>query len=165
VKGENMPKIEIDLDELVLSFGFDDEELAKEYFDRETGNIINIPRAVMKVAGGDKDQEELDDWEKELLEDAEAVLEDMEDRYLVIPSIESSYFYTAMQSFAEQVQDNNIKSELLKALNSTNPMRQFKNTVSNYMEVQNLWYDYEDNKAKEYVIEWLEKNNIEFKQV
>ena len=160
-----MSKIEIDLDELVLSFGFDDEELAKEYFDRETGNIINIPRTVMKVAEGDKEEEDLDDWEKELLEDAEAILEDMEDRYLAIPSIESSYFYRAMQSFAEEVQDNNIKNELLKALNLSNPMRQFKTAISKYMEVQNLWYDYEDNKAKEYVIEWLEKNNIQFKEV
>jgi hypothetical protein len=165
VKGENMSKIEIDLDELVLSFGFDDEELAKEYFDRETGNIINIPRSVMKALEGDMEEEELDDWEKELLEDAEAVLEDMEDRYLVIPNIESDYFYRAMQSFAEEVQDNDIKNELLKALNSLNPMRQFKNAISNHMEVQNLWYDYEDNKAKEYVIEWLEKNKIEFKEV
>lgn len=161
-----MSKIKVDLNELVMSFGFDDEELATEYFDRREGTIINIPKTVMKVAEGDIEESELDDWEKELLIDAEAILEDMEDRYLVIPTIERHYFYEAMESFAEHiVKDSEAKSELLKALKISNPMRQFKNTISRYEEIQNLWYDYEDKKSKEYVVKWLQNNSIDFEEI
>jgi hypothetical protein len=160
-----MSKIKVDLSELIVSFGFDDEELAVEYFDKETGDIINIPRNVRKVAEGDLGEEALDDWEKELLVDAEAIFDDMEDRYLVIPTIESHYFYEAMEMFTEEcVTDSHIKGKLRNALGASKPMREFKNAVSNYEEIQNLWYDYEDRKAKEYVIDWLQNNDVEFEE-
>jgi hypothetical protein len=161
-----MSKIKIDLNELVISFGFDDEELATEYLDREAGYIINIPRRVMKVAGGELDESDLDDWEKELLIDAKTILEDMKDRYLVIPTIESQYFYEAMKSFVEEIiKDTKIKEEAFNALTLGNPMRQFKNAISNYEEIQSLWYDYEDRKSKEYAVKWLQDNNIQFEEV
>jgi hypothetical protein len=161
-----MTKVKIDLEELVLSFGFDDEELATEYFSRKTGEIINIPRNVMKAAEGDLDEAELDEWERELISDAEAILEDLDDNYLVIPSIADSFFYNAMSNFTEEaVIDDKMKEKLGRALNSSHPMREFKRAVSNNSQVQDLWYEYEDRKSKEYVIEWLKSNKIDFEAV
>lgn len=161
-----MTKIKVDLEELALSFGFDDEELAKEYFDRKSGDIINIPRNVMKAAEGDLAEEELEEWERELLAVAEAILEDIEDNYLLIPNIPDSYFYNAMVDFTEElVIDEIAKARLKRALSNSQPMREFKSTLGKYSQTQELWYEYEDNKTKEYVMEWLKNNNIDYEEL
>jgi hypothetical protein len=161
-----MAKIKVDLEELMLSFGFDDEELAKEYFDRETGEIINIPNEVMRVFEGKLRKEELDDWQRELLEDTQLVLGDCENRYLSIPNVKDSYFYNAMLQFTEEaVNDLSIKERLMRALNSNRPMPEFKSALISYPEEQEQWYEYEDKKIKEYVIQWLKENKIEFEYV
>ena len=124
-----MKKLKINLEDLVSSFTFDSEDLAEEYFDTFTGEIINIPSTVMEAAeGGEED--DLDDWEKELLEEAIAILEDEEERYLITPTIESSYFYDAMVDFTnKKVENDEIRAKLNSALNERQPMRSWKTII------------------------------------
>lgn len=157
-----MKKLKIDLDLLVQSFSFNDDMLGVEYLDTETGNVVNIPYEVSRVAEGEMDEEYLADWQKELLEDAYTIEEDCEDRYIMIPNIEDLFFYDAMVQFAEyETESETLREKLLDALNGRKPMRNFKNIICQCPEELDKWYEYEDEKAKEYVIDWLRGKEIE----
>lgn len=158
----NMKKLNIDLELLFQSLSFDDDTLGSEYLDTETGDIMNIPYEVTKVVKGEIDEEALADWQKELLKDAYTIEEDSEDRYIMIPNIDDSFFYDAMVQFSEyEVESEILGEKLLDALNGRNPMRNFKNVICQYPEELDKWYAYEDQKAKEYVIDWLRGEGIE----
>ena len=107
-----MKKLKIDLELLVQSFSFNEDDLGKEYLDTQTGHIINIPFELENVVKGNDDGEKLDDWQKELLKDAYAIKEDREDRYLLIPTIDDLYFYNSMVDFSRE----EVLSEELKAM-------------------------------------------------
>ena len=157
-----MKKLKIDLDLLMDSFSINDDELAKEYLDTNTGDILHIPCEVKRVAEGNGEEEDLADWEKDLLEEAYAIEEDEEDRYIMLPHIEDSYFYDAMVKFIrERVTSEELKEKLSAALSKSQPMRSFKSIIFNYEEELDKWQDYEEEKTKEYVISWLKDIGIE----
>jgi len=157
-----MKKLNIDLDLLVESFSINDDELGKEYLDANTGDIIHIPYEVQKVVEGDREEEDLADWEKELLEDAYAIEEDQQDRYIMLTNMESSYIYDAMVEFTrEKVASEDLREKLLKALEGSNPMRSFKTIIFGCEEELDEWQDFEEVKTKEYVVNWLKDRGIE----
>ncbi len=157
-----MKKLKIDMELLVQSFSFNDDDLGKEYLDTHTGNIINIPYELNNVVHGGKNEENLADWQRELLEDAYAIKKDEERRYIIIPHIEEQYFYNAMLEFSEEkVLTENLKNMLLKALNNTQPMRNFKNIIFQHQEELDKWQDYEEEKMNEYAVNWLKNIGIE----
>jgi hypothetical protein len=159
---DKMKKLNIDLDLLFQSFSFEDDGLCKEYLDTETGDIINISNEVSKVIDGQAAEESLEDWEKEILRDAYAVSEDKSNRYILIPKIEASYFEAFIEEFIkERITSELLQRRLQKALSEVNTMRNFKNVLSDYPEELDLWYDFEEEKGKEYVEEWLMERGIE----
>ncbi len=154
-----MKTLDIDLDLLIQSFSFNEDDLGKEYLDTQTGDIINIPCEVNKVVCGNKEEEDLEEWERSLLEDACNIKENKEDRYIVIPCIKDAYFHNVMVDFAkEKVSSEELKEKLLDALNNGQSIRNFKNIIYQYEEELDNWQDYEYEKLKEYVVIWL--NNI-----
>ena len=157
-----MKKLNIDLDLLVESFSINDDELGKEYLDANTGDIIHIPYEVQKVVEGDREEEDLADWEKELLEDAYAIEEDQQDRYIMLTNMESSYIYDAMVEFTrEKVASEDLREKLLKALEGSNPMRSFKTIIFGCEKELDEWQDFEEVKTKEYVMNWLKDRGVE----
>lgn len=161
-----MKKLKIDLELLYQSFLFEKEDLCKEYLDTETGDIINIPEEIAKVTAGEAKEEHLDDWQKELLEEAYAVAADEKGRFILIHTINPSYLNGAIESFIEQnIDTESLKKKLMNTLNEENPIRSFKNALSDYPEEIEEWYDYEEQKGKEYVIDWLRERNIQIAYV
>ena len=157
-----MKKLKIDLELLVQSFSFNEDDLGKEYLDTQTGDIINIPFELENVVQGNDDGEKLDDWQKELLKDAYAIKEDREDRYVLIPTIDDLYFYNAMVDFSrEEVISEELKAMLIKALNNSQPMRNFKSIIFSHQGELDKWQDYQEKKAKEYAVKWLKNRGIE----
>lgn len=157
-----MKKLKINLDDLMSSFTFNSDGLSKEYLSLESGEIIHIPNEVARVVEDEKDPNILPQWELDLVPEAELVLIEEPDNYIEIPVIESSYFYNVMQEFAEnEVKDENISDKLIRALNGSRPMGRFKDVLHNYEAELEQWYAYEDQKTKEYVLEWLSDNEIE----
>ncbi|MFL0267382.1 UPF0158 family protein [Candidatus Clostridium radicumherbarum] len=157
-----MKKLKIDLELLYQSFMFENEDLCKEYLDTNTGEIINIPEEIFKVTSGKADEKDLDDWQMELLEEAYAVAEDKMGRYILIQNIDISYLNGAIENFVEHnIASEDLKNKLLNVLYEENPLRSFKNVLSDYPEEIDQWYDYEEQKGKEYVIDWLRERNIQ----
>lgn len=161
-----MKKLKIDLELLYQSFMFENEDLCKEYLDTDTGDIINIPEEIVRVTAGEADEEALDDWHKELLEEAYAVAADEKGRYILIQNINPSYLNGAIESFIEHNIDlKSLKNKLESTLNGENPMRDFKNVLCDYPEELEQWYAYEEQKGKEYVIDWLRERKIQIAYV
>lgn len=157
-----MKRLKIDLDLLYQSFMFENEDLCKEYLDTNTGEIINIPQEIARVITGEADEKDLDDWQMELLEEAYAVAADENERYILIENVDSSYLDGAIENFIQHYIDSeNLKNKLLNVLHEENPLRRFKNILSDYHEIIEQWYDYEEQKGKEYVIDWLRERNIQ----
>ncbi|MBC8059454.1 MAG: hypothetical protein H7Y18_02185 [Clostridiaceae bacterium] len=157
-----MKKLKIDLELLVQSFAFDDEELGVEYLDKETGDIMNIPASLIKVINGELEESELADWQRELLPDAYSIKGAEEVRYIQIPNLEDSYLFNTMVSFtSEVVISQEIKEKLTKALEGSNPMRNFKNIIFENLEEEEKWDTYEENKLEDYSIKWLTNIGIE----
>jgi len=157
-----MRKLKIDLELLVQSFAFDDEELGVEYLDKENGEIINIPKELLKVINGELEESSLADWHKELLPEAYAIKGAEEVRYIQIPNLEDSYLFNIMVDFTkEKVIDQEIKEKLNKALDKSNPTRSFKNIIFENPEEEEKWDIYEEQKLEEYAITWLKNIGIE----
>lgn len=157
-----MKKLKIDLELLVQSFSFNEDDLGKEYLDTHTGDIINVPSELKNVVEGKQAESDLDDWQKELLKDAYAIAKDEENRYTVIPNVEDSYFYDVMLNFSnERVLLEDLRGELIRALNSSQPMRGFKNIIFKYPESLDAWQEYEEEKLNKYAINWLKGRGIE----
>ena len=157
-----MEKLNIDLELLVQSFAFDDDELGIEYLDKKTGDIMNIPRELIRVLNGELNEEDLADWHKELLEDAYAIKGSEGTRYIQVPNLENSYLFSVMSDFTkEKVTSKDIKDRLIKALDSDNPMRNFKNIIFENLEVEEKWDVYEEEKLEEYAITWLSTIGIQ----
>ena len=157
-----MKKLNIDLELLVQSFSFNEDDLAKEYLDTYTGDIINIPSELERVVQGEQSEGELEDWQRELLEDAYAVKNDDKERYILIPNTDDAYTYDTMVSFVkEKIYSENLRDMLLNALNGNQPMRNFKNILFEHEEELVKWEVYEEEKAEEYAINWLRKLDLE----
>lgn len=156
-----MKKLEIDLELLFQSFSFEDEGLCREFLDSHTGEILNVPNDVNLVIEGKISEKDLADWEREFLIVARAIENDVEDRYILIPKIKTSYYYSAMEQFiSEEIQSNLLREKLLSALNANHPMRNFKDALGEFPEELEKWYDFEEKKGKEYVIGWLYDRGI-----
>ncbi len=157
-----MKKLNIDLELLVQSFSFNEDDLAKEYLDTYTGDIINVPFELEKVVQGEQDEEELEEWQRELLKDAYAVKNDEEERYILIPNTDETYNNNIMVSFTKEIVcSENLRDMLLNALSSNQPERNFKNILFEHEEELVKWEAYEEKKAEEYAANWLRKLDIE----
>ncbi|MBI6874351.1 UPF0158 family protein [Clostridium aciditolerans] len=157
-----MKKLKIDLELLVQSFSFNEDDLAKEYLDTYTGDIINIPSELDKVIQGEQDEEELEQWQRELLKDAYSVKNDEEERYILIPNTDETYNHNIMVSFTKEIVcSENLRDKLLNALNSNQPERNFKNILFEHEAELVKWEAYEEEKAEEYAANWLRKIDIE----
>ena len=159
-----MGKFNVDLELLVQSLAFDDEELGVEYLDTQTGDIMNIPNELIKVINGELQEGDLADWHKELLKDAYAIKGSEGTRYIQIPNLEDSYLFNVMLDFTnEKVMDKDVKEKLSKSLDSYNPMRKFKNIIFENPQQEEKWDVYEEEKLEEYAVKWL--NTIGIKMI
>lgn len=151
-----MMKLDVDLDLLLESFTLEKEGVCREYLDTITGEIINIPLEVSKAIKNDIDVEELEAWQKFLLEDAKAIDEDNEGRFLIIPTIKSEFNDKLMSDFINnEIKNTKLKESFIKVLEQKNPIKAFRSELYNNPSLLDPWHDYEEQKLKEYIKDWL----------
>lgn len=157
-----MKKLKVDLDLLYQSFVFDNEDLCKEYLDTDTGDIVNVPIELERVILGEAEEEDLEDWQRELLQEAYSVAEDKRGRFILIENINPDYLGSDIEGFIEKnIASEELKSRLKKMLEDENALRNFKNALSDFPEELEKWYDYQEQKGKEYVIDWLRERKLQ----
>ncbi|MBU3209481.1 UPF0158 family protein [Clostridium algidicarnis] len=159
-----MKELNIDLDLLLESFSINEDDLGKEYLDTNTGEVINIPSELEGIAKGSFEESKLEDWQKELVEEAYKIKKDNNGRYIIIPTIPEDYINNAMRRFVdENIVSKDIEDKLKEALNGNSAFRSFKSVLFENHDDLDKWHEYEEHKLKDYVVSWLFSNNITMK--
>lgn len=157
----NKPKF--DFDEIAFNMEHNDP-FSQSYLDKKTGDIILITEELNEENCYDDEYiENLPDWEKDFVEDVKNIYEDTENRYLLIPKLESFEMYKFMVDFTYSITNEKLKNKLIDALEGKGAFRRFKNVLNNNLEERELWFKFKDNKIKDYIVEWLESEGIKVK--
>ena len=139
----NQPMIKLTKDQIKEIADYLDSGL-KCYVNKETGIIIYTP----DFNDGYSDEEL---WEESLNE-----LDENWDKYVAIDKMESHESFEIMADFAENVDINDLRESLIKALNRKHPFQNFKWVVDNSGPYRQKWFDFK----KQRLIEWV-KNQLE----
>ena len=131
------------------------------YLDKETGEVITIETDILRKLEDGEEMEDLPDWQVEQVKIAEEIISPGSDRYIRIPEKPSYEGYNLMEEFAEGVEDDLLRDKLAIALDGKGAFRRFKNVLYNYPEYRKKWFEFEQEKINEEVIEWLNSIGIE----
>lgn len=136
-----MTSLKINLDDMTqaLTTRFDMVE-GGFFLDTETGDIL------LNTEGIDEDD----------------LPEDLEDnpRYRLIDPLSSHESFQIMEDFVDSLGDTKDAGRLGDALNRRKPFRQFKDTLHDRTNLNDVWYAFEQKELKRLAEEWLEENGI-----
>lgn len=138
-----MTKLRIDEADLLMAF--ESHDGSAFYLDRETGEVIWANDAFMEE-------------EEELMERIDA---DPGERYLPIEPRPSHEGFRMMEDFIESLPGGDARRALTEAIERRRPFRSFKDELSRFPEVREKWYRYEEERMREYALDWLRAEGIE----
>jgi len=159
-----MKRLKVDIDDIALVMETSDEiEESISCFDAETGEVINVFRSVMDDVeeGNEEAINDYPDWMKDMVQDAEALLSDDKGRFVEIPKIPTYEEYGFMESFIEEIKSEKIRNKLFRAIQGKGAFRRFKDTISDWPDLEKQWFANRDEAMRKEVIEWLESIGIE----
>lgn len=163
-----MKKLKVDIEDIALAMETSNElEECIWCLDTETGKVINVLRSVMDdVEEEDEDAiNHYSEWMKDMTKDAEAVLNDDEGRFAEIPKISSHEAYSYMERYIFSIKDEEIRNKLLGAIKGKGAFRRFKDTISEWPELEKRWFEYKDETMRREILDWLESIGIEHEDV
>jgi len=158
-----MKKLKVDIDEIAFIMETSDELGSVTLFDTETGEIVSIPNELMSAVESDDEEalQDLPDWERDLIEPAESIVNDESGHFVDIPRKPSYEAYDLMVEFARSVTNSNLKEKLEIALDGKGAFRRFKNVISDYPGEEKRWFAFKDKRMRHEVIGWLNDLGIE----
>ena len=113
----------------------------RSFWHRTTGKLLFVP---------DFDNDTYADTE--FFDDELKKLEKSIGGYLEIEKPTSNERFEIMAKFTEQLTGNeNLKNELIKALNKKKPFREFKFTIDNSGVYRQQWFDFKNTQLKQWV--------------
>lgn len=135
-----MTRLTIDLDELIeaLTFRFELSE-SQNFLDLETGEIVFVCDEIGEPP------------------------EDIEDgtRYRLIEPIESHQAFEIMEDFVDTLAPGKAKDRLSRALDGRKPFRHCKDTLLDYPDVRQAWFQFERAAHRRLAEEWCHDQGIE----
>jgi hypothetical protein len=155
-----MKKLKVDVEDIAMIMENQDRFDTQYYLDTETGEVLAIPEELMSAIDEGESDEDLPDWELELLPKAKDIFEGSE-RYEEIPIRPSHEGYDLMVQFTEEMKNQKIQRELYIALDGKGAFRRFKNVLRDYPEVEKHWFKFKAERDKEEVKDWLGSIGIE----
>jgi len=134
-------------------------EFNHSYLDTMTGEIVSVTEEELDYAQNEElDLDELPDWQKELVEIAEEILET--DRYIQLPDKFDIDEYHIMERFCLSLKDEKIRNEMYHSIQGKGAFRRFKEKIRRF-KIENDWYDFRDDVIREIAREWCEVNDID----
>jgi hypothetical protein len=141
-------------------------------FDRLRGEWIVtlgefMQRAEDEIEGGAEELSEeelakLPEWQKLEREEARAILEDKDGRFVDAPDRFEFNEYRLMENFIGTVEDEKLADRLWQAIQGKGAFGRFKRVAVD-MDMLQKWYDYLKSSKKDFFIEWARENGIEVK--
>jgi uncharacterized protein UPF0158 len=134
---------------------------ATAYLNRRTGEVYTLTSEEINQVEDEDDQEDLPDWQLELLSKVREIL-DSED-WLPLPNKFEIHEYSIMEDFCWSVDDAELKEKLLNAIRGRGAFRYFKDTIHR-QGIEEKWYRYREEAFAKVAIDWLEKNQIAYRR-
>lgn len=126
----------------------------------ESGEIIAISDEDFDISEADNLIEELPVWQQESIKIALEVLE--EDYFIPLPSKFDIDEYSIMEEFCLQIKNNEIREIMEGAIRGGGAFRRFKSKIREF-DLEEKWYQFQNNAIKKIAIEWCEENGISIK--
>ena len=126
-------------------------EVFDQYLDTKEMKVIMLPN--METGAAD-----FEDGDEELMAQIE---DDEENRFYALPSQYDIHEYRIMEAYIDELKDDRLAHELLRAIRGKGAFRRFKDTLIGYGMIQS-WYDYEDQYYWKLARRWCIERNLEF---
>lgn len=107
---------------------------------------------------------DFDSWQSDNEGPWEDVLNELEEnweKYFEIKRMESYEAFNMMADFAENVENRELRDNLIKALNRKHPFQNFKWVVDNSGPDRQRWFDFKNQKLIEWVKDQLEVTDFD----
>ncbi|MFH1313408.1 MAG: UPF0158 family protein [Candidatus Eisenbacteria bacterium] len=151
----------VKLKDIVDAIGFQSDEHSY-YVDIAKGEIVLMPEEVMRAVEVEADIEDLPDWEKDLVDVAQAIFADVNSRrFAPLPTSFDIHEYRIIERFCGSIEDEEIAKVLYTAIRGRGAFRVFKDTISRF-GIAEKWYKFRDDALREIAIDWCESNNVEY---
>lgn len=105
------------------------------------------------------------EWYGQDEEPWQEVLDKLEENwgdYFEFDKMTSHESFEVMADFAEEVDNKKLQDKLFRALNKPKSFRNFKWEIDNSGKYQQEWFDFKNNRLKDFVINQFEMNNRYF---
>ena len=130
------------------------EELIEEMYDEDDNQLITLEKLL-------EQREDIQDWQKEILLEADRVDREYGHRYISVEPDDSYQDYNDMDRFIGTVRDDQLQDQLWRAIRGRGAFRRFKDLIARHSDVEEQWYAYKDARAKERLLRWLDAHDIE----
>ena len=137
--------------------GADDEWRA--YINRKTGELASFSLDLQRSVENEEDPSRRPDWERQLRQDCERVLDDPD--FILLPSKFDIHEWTIMERFCLSHGDEELRNRLLDAIHGRGAFRWFKDLIHRE-GIQDDWYRYRTDALKKIAADFLEAHDIPF---
>lgn len=121
------------------------------YFNQKTNELIYLPNADLMATAGE-------DYYKEMFQDDLKKIKSQKKDLIKFEVLESFESYKIMEDFKNQVEEDEFKEKLDKALNKRKPFQNFKNLIDN-SEYREKWFEFKHREIEKIVIKTIERKN------
>jgi hypothetical protein len=144
----------IDIKEAVQCVQMGSGEIFELFYDRQTGNILEVPTEEGLAYIDEKiPPEEQALWDQ-VAEDEHGK------RFIKLPTEFEINEWDIMRRFADSLNDAKQASLLSDAMRGGGAFGRFKNSVTR-LGLEQLWETYRDNAVKEIMLDWCDEHGIQ----
>ncbi len=154
-----MKNLPIDMELLSELISEDTRGEGECYLDTNSGEVSYIPLNVLEALEDNSKLISLEDWEKDLINEAINILSPNKQQYLHIPIVEEDFTISVMKEYTFSLADNMLRDKLLNSLKDANYSHKFNSILLREGDIDNF-YDFKDYRYYEYLQRWLLKNGI-----
>ena len=130
------------------------EELIEELYDEEGNQVMTLEELLQQ-------RKDIQDWRKDVLLEADRVDREFGSRYISVERDDPYQDYNDMDRFIATLDDDRLQDRLWDAIRGRGAFRRFKDLIVRYPDVEEQWDAYQDARAKERLLRWLDAHDIE----
>lgn len=134
----------------------------RAYINRKTGELASFSLDLERSIENEEDPPSRPDWERELRQDCERVLNDPD--FILLPSKFDIHEWSIMERFCLSLDDEAVRDRLLDAIHGRGAFRMFKDLIHR-QGIQDDWYRYRDGALKKIAADFLEAEGIPYVDV
>jgi len=156
-------KVKVDLDELGAAFELNFPG-SHYYLDLETGWVVMTTdegNRVIPLENLLQQRDDLQDWFKETILEADRVEQGYGTRYISIDPGEPYGDYRDMERFIATVENSRLREQLWYAIKGRGAFGRFKDLLARHPDVEEQWFEFKDARNRRRIFDWLEANDIE----